>query len=255
MAGHRRLSDAGPVDGAPLRPRGVDVVLAVCLVLLTVGCGPSSEPETPPPAVGLSRAVSPELQPIIDLLLDVEADGLQRMEAAEQLAGMGDPDAVPALISALEDDLQRRTGLWAAVIPALGALGDPRAVPVLIPALNDRDDHWLGRTMAAEALGRIGDPSAVPDLIRASYLADTRSAAVTALAAIGDPRAAPVLVEVLVGGDEPEVVAAAERGLLALGEAAVPHLEAALEAPAEAGDRQAVAAALDRINREGSDAP
>jgi hypothetical protein len=101
-----------------------------------------------------------------------------RQGAATALGQIGDPEAVPHLITALSDsDDSVRQG----AATALGRIGDPEAVPHLITALSDSDDSV--RQGAATALGRIGDPEAVPHLITA--LSDSndsvRQGAATAL--------------------------------------------------------------------------
>ncbi len=212
---------------------------AALFALLALACTP--DPEGGPTAP--SSGVGGELGRLIELVSDESAPGLKRMDAATELGKRGDRRAVPALIAVLKADMARRTGVWAAVIPALAALGDRRAVPILVRALELRDEDWLGREMAASALGEIGDIEAVPALLTAASMADTRGPAIVALAAIGDARAVHLYVDALAGGDDPETVVAAERALLALGAEAVPHLTAALDAPSEAGAEQAAAAA------------
>lgn len=217
------------------------VTLLAPAVLLSA-CGP--RPDTAPsPKDGTTVAAGSELDELVRIARDPSAGGRNRMDAVAELGARGDRTAVPALVAVLDDDMSRRTGVWAEAIPALGSLGDARAVPILLEALELRDDDWLGREMAASALGEIGDPAAVPSLLTAAAMADTRAAAVAALASIGDPRAAPLYVEVLAGGDDPGSVATAELALVELGPVAVPHLVEALETPPEAGEAQAVAAA------------
>jgi HEAT repeat protein len=234
------------------------MLLAGALVapaVLVSACGPRPESAAPPTDEATVAAGS-ELDELVRVARDPEAGGRDRMDAIAELGARGDRRAVPALVAVLDDDMSRRTGVWAEAIPALGALGDARAVPILLDALERRDDDWLGREMAAAALGEIGDPAAVPALLTAATMADTRPAAVAALAAIGDPQAAPLYVEVLAGGDDPGTVATAELAVLELGPVAVPHLVEALGSPPEADEAQAVAAArlLGRLG-EASAAP
>jgi HEAT repeat protein len=54
----------------------------------------------------------------------------------------------------------RRAAAW-----ALGQIGDPQATPALIQAL--QDEEWVVRQAAARALEQIGDPQATPALIQA----------------------------------------------------------------------------------------
>ena len=71
-----------------------------------------------------------------------EADPALRRSVAAFLGDFGDPEAVPALLAALEDEEDRvrwrRPGLWA-------GLKDARALPALIDTLRDEseDVRWF----------------------------------------------------------------------------------------------------------------
>lgn len=179
--------------------------------------------------------------PLVERLLATvsgDPDMQVRMTAAAALGGSSDSRVAPVLVELLRRDREQRTGLWAALIPALGSLGSDLAVPVLMDSLNDRDEFWLGREMAARALGRIGDARAVPALVKAAWAYDTRAAAIQALAAIGDVRAAEVLVSALTEED-PETRAAARRALANLGDAVRRQmLDAFVSLPAGIDDLQ-----------------
>lgn len=155
-------------------------------------------------------------------------DPEEYFEGVRILCGSDDQRAVEPLIIALRRDLQDRTGLWAEIIPALGALRDSKAVPVLIETLKIPDDDWLGREMSARALGDIGDPSAIPALTAAAWRGDTRDEAVMALAEIPNAGVVPVLISALDPGEDPETREAAMTGLEWLGSMAVPALVEAL---------------------------
>lgn len=88
------------------------------------------------------------------------SNGLIRREAARSLGEVKDPEAVPALIEALQDrDVRvRQDAAW-----ALGEIQDARALPCLCEALQ-RWDKDVRRT-AAVALGEIGDRHAITALI------------------------------------------------------------------------------------------
>ena len=112
-----------------------------------------------------------------------------------QLCLIAEQRDVPELLALLEQDLTKRTGIWAKIIPTLGRLKDTRAVPLLRDLVQLADEDWLGRVMAVRALGEIGDSRAVPVLIQAAWRAETRAAAIAALAQIDDPRAGQCLFQ------------------------------------------------------------
>ena len=147
-----------------------------------------------------------------------------RIEGIGILNGCGGKQAVELLIQALTREFRERRGLFAWIIPALGAQGDPDAVPVLVEALEITDDDWLGREKAAAALGRIGDPSAIDPLVAASWRPDTRYVVLEALAGFRDPRAIPVFLSALTPEEDEEVRSVALAGLRRLGPVAVPQL-------------------------------
>ncbi len=146
------------------------------------------------------------------------------LKGVKALSRVNDPRAVQPLILALIRDLKERRGVWAWIIPALGALGDPTAVPVLTQTLTIDDDDWLGREMSARALGLIGDPSAIPYLLKATWRADTRDAAIQALVRFRDKRTIPVFLSALDPEEDKQTREAAINGLHLLGSIAVPEM-------------------------------
>lgn len=78
---------------------------------------------------------------------------------ALSLGHLGDADATPALMVALNDS-DPSTRLYSAW--ALGSIGDARAVSTLIEHVDDNDAGV--RKMVVYALGAIGDPAATPRL-------------------------------------------------------------------------------------------
>jgi len=159
--------------------------------------------------------------------LSQSTDRGEFVRGAKALSNIGGQAAVAPLIAALERDLRQRTGVWAWIIPALGASGSPEAVPILLKLLVLPDDDWLGRDMAAQALGDIGDRRALPALLDAAWRADTRQAAIEALAGFKDPQTLPVLLSALDPDEDPETIDAALQGLRQLGTTAIPALIAA----------------------------
>jgi hypothetical protein len=74
--------------------------------------------------------------------------GMVRQAAAEALGQIGDPQATPALIQALQDE---EWWVRRAAARALGQIGDPQATPALIQAL--RDEKWDGARGGGEGAG------------------------------------------------------------------------------------------------------
>jgi HEAT repeat protein len=147
------------------------------------------------------------------------------------LGAIGDPQAIPPLIQALQnedyEDYEVQVRVREAACEALVKIGAP-AVPHLIQALGDWDSGV--RAAACEALVKIGAP-AVPHLIQAlgDGDRDVRVAACRALGEIGDGQAVPHLIQAL-GDRDWYVRAAACRALGQIGDPqALPHLTQALE--------------------------
>ncbi len=176
-------------------------------------------------AYALGESSDPRaLEPLLEVLQNQAEDGQVRMSAAMALGSLADCAAVEPLIEFVRVDMEKRTGIIAAGIGALGELKDPRAVPILLKALNNRAEDWLYREMAARTLGSIGDRRAVDDLISAAYMGDTRHDAIAALAQIGDAKAVETLIRALDDGEEQDTVQAARTGLLKIGSPAVTAL-------------------------------
>lgn len=188
---------------------------------------------------------SEQTDPLNNLIEQLKhADAAERWNAINALGASGDKRAVPPLLQALKRDMTEHTGTAMAIIPALGELGDDRAVPLLLKALNNLDHEWLGREAAARALGHIGSSQAVSGLIRASWLPETRHAAIEALARIKDPRAIPALLSALGTSEEPETRQAAAAALIDIGKPAVPELIEKLESRYSGDHARAQAAGI-----------
>ncbi len=166
-----------------------------------------------------------ELDTVLSLLKSREKVAYEK--GVKALCETHNSRSVPPLIIALKRDLKERTGLWAWIIPALGASQDQRAVPVLTETLTIMDEDWLGREMSARTLGSLGDQSSIPYLLAAAWRADTRDAAIQALAQFHDERVLPVLLSALDPDEEPQTREAAITGLHKLGSMAVPEIMAA----------------------------
>lgn len=83
--------------------------------------------------------------------------------AAYALGEIRDPEAVPALISALNSD---RPHMRRIAAHALGKIGDKRAVLPLIDVLSTQNQPLAVQAAAISSLGRIGDPGAKDILSR-----------------------------------------------------------------------------------------
>ena len=166
-----------------------------------------------------------------------------RASAAEALGTLGNPAALPALLTALSDENET---VRRAAAAALDTLGDPDALPALITALSDENETV--RRAAASALDTLGDPAALPALITA--LSDenetVRRAAASALGTLGNPVALPAII-IALSDDVQTVRWSAISALGRLGEiAAIPTLLTALS-DEDKNVRQSAAFALGRL--------
>lgn len=214
------------------------IVYAVSVMLVSIHCAWAEKGKTADAALNgdsidarisaihelVNRHGASALEILSAILENKNEDGMLRMAAASAMGRLGDPAAVPVLIKSLKQDLTVRTGIWSAIIPALGDLKAVDAVPILIKCLNNLDDDWLGRSMAARALGDIGAPQAIPALIAATMRADTRYDAFVALTQINDARAVHSLIEGMDDENDPETVDVCKKGLISLGIKALPEL-------------------------------
>ncbi len=117
-----------------------------------------------------------------------------RQYLALVMGHIGDPQAMPLLVEALDsDDSQTRIyATW-----ALGSLGNKAALEPLAKALRDSDAGI--RKTAAYALGSLEDPAAIVKIepLLADAVADVRWNAAVALARLGSPSGAEVLEQMI----------------------------------------------------------
>ena len=214
----------------------------------------------------LSETISPELlMQIVRGALYHSNTGV-RSAAVQTVENLSDIGAVPALINVF-NEMRRsptRLGMISIVTSALGVLGDKQATPALIEAIDDGNDHVL--FFAIEALGVLGDKSAVPYLIEAlnDQNDDYTSHVVEALGKLGDKRASFPLHKVFKASKSYDRVRAAlalarvggkfykEQSVTALIEilnddASYAQGRAA-KALAELGDERGVSALIDALN-------
>lgn len=157
--------------------------------------------------------------------LDQSHDASLRCVAIEQLSKVGDWQAVPSLIRALEDESGAVQRLAAT---ALGQLRASAAIDSLIECLDSSDSSL--RCCAADSLGLLGDRRALEPL--ALRMNDSelcvRRATVESLIRLGDPRAIPYLIAALEEDESPWVRGLAVQGLLNFGDPiAIPALRTA----------------------------
>jgi HEAT repeat protein len=116
----------------------------------------------------------------------------RRAAAAYRLGDMGDPEAAPALVRALEDGKRE---VRAAAARSLGRLGIVDAALPLVEALVS---GRVPNGVAGQALLELG-PAAVPELRRIAEHPDPqiRATAVTLVGLVGDSRDAPLAVRAL----------------------------------------------------------
>ena len=161
----------------------------------------------------------PNALPALLTALQDDADAVVRWQAAAELEVLRLPEARPALESALDDadPLVRATA-----VEALRGLGDRAAVPAVAKRLQDSD--IVVRRSAADALGRLGDRVAAPALGRALRDPDpeVRRRAAKSLLTLKAPEASEPLAQALRDRD-PTVRATAVQALHEFGTpAAVP---------------------------------
>jgi len=152
-----------------------------------------------------------------------------RMQAICSLEKTATHKSVPILLDILETDLIQRRGFWACAIPILGNLQDRRAIPLLLHIANLNENHLSGIDhKAINALALLGDEREVPFLISKAYILPVRLSVIKGLARIASVESINTLIEALQGAEEPEVVNAAENGLLKIGKTAIQKLNKAL---------------------------
>jgi HEAT repeat protein len=126
------------------------------------------------------------------LLTALGAGGDHRKLIVDALGAIGDPAALDALCTGLEDPDEN---VRAAAAEALGSVGGARAAEELRRSLGR--EELLGRLAALEALGRIGAPVPLAELRPALEQPILRGAAVAALGQSGDIEALPFLLDAL----------------------------------------------------------
>jgi HEAT repeat protein len=144
---------------------------------------------------------APDTEPYEQRVLDTaaaefrSADSRVRTRATHRLRSLRRPEAIAALIGALDDPA---IDVRSAAALALGVLEAPEALPALIHhLLHDASPHV--RVICARFLHRFHDERTVEPLIKCLTDADAKvlTAAIGALQAIGDARAIPALLPLL----------------------------------------------------------
>ena len=142
-----------------------------------------------------------DIKKLSKIVVDNKISATIREQAAKALGEIGNPNAIPALLSAIENtpDIPGRN--WEAstrkvFAKAIGQIGQPSVDP-LVTAL--KSPSALMRTHAAEALGYAGDSRATKPLIVAlnDSKEEVRGAAAEALGRIGDQSAIEHLISAL----------------------------------------------------------
>lgn len=175
-----------------------------------------------------------------------------RRQVALALGELGDPRAVVPLIGKIQD---ARPPVRESVARALAQLGDARAVSALVLLLRDSDDGV--KVAALGALARIAEPNSVASIASALRGASdgVSAAALEALSEIRTPPAIKALIEQLDGPLSPEAQTRVVKALGACGKAALPALQACLNAESDPDRLGGCALALGQTQqREGADA-
>ncbi len=115
-------------------------------------------------AENLERVGSPSIKPLIEVLEEGNETGAQgaygSVQAAQVLGQLRAREARTALGRSIRSessvDLRAKSAL------ALGKIGDPDDIPTLLEA--SEDEAWPVRAQAASALGMIGEVSSIPSL-------------------------------------------------------------------------------------------
>jgi HEAT repeat protein len=160
----------------------------------------------------LGKAHSPHaVEPLLAVLFN-DRDSAVREDAVRALGEIRDARAVDHLCVAM-----REPGLRTVAVEALGRIGNPCAVPVLISVVTGTTppettrtavgcgDQWneelITQGAAVRALGLIGDDRAIPSLVAALSPTHTRAEAAASLARFG-PKVVPALIPLL--NDSPD---------------------------------------------------
>ena len=195
-----------------------------------------------------------------------EGDGPRR-DAADALGRIGDPTAVPALVSALQD---KDAVLRARAIDALAEIGHQDAIGPLVRRLGDsqRADGQLVRERVAEALRQLGEGELVDTVLAAlrgdcgrlkasggRYRAESIAALAGALEGSSGTHAANALAEINAVEALPQLrrVPRSNAARHTLGEAvsaAIKKLEARASLPRAATSADARVETLPRAARE-----
>jgi len=165
-------------------------------------------------AEALARLSDPQAVPALVEALGDEHPSVRRA-ASQALGFIGAPEAVPALIEALGNE--RVSGVPTSIISALGRIGDARSVKPLIQLLQEKGKggNDLQGWRIVEALSQIDDERVLPALIQTIDTKDglVRYRMIKSLGELGDPKAIPVLSQILVGDEEDEMREVAVRSL------------------------------------------
>jgi HEAT repeat protein len=121
-----------------------------------------------------------------------------RRDTASLLGELGVAQAIPELLTKLQDRHEHREVRWAAT-RSLGQLGDVGVGELLLARLRDVNEHWEVRSGAAQVLGELGDARAVETLVMMlrDKKREVRRQAAESLGKLSDPRAVPGLLEVV----------------------------------------------------------
>ncbi|MHB0937724.1 MAG: HEAT repeat domain-containing protein [Armatimonadota bacterium] len=221
------------------------MIRALCILTLTLCalCRGMAQPELNPIVIQDQQ----DVQRLI-VALDAQQPDDVRVNAARRLALVNPPEALPALVKALDDPA---FAVRQHAARTLGFIGDRAAVPALIAHANERDPE--ARVEVVTALGRLADPRAVKVLGEELWDAEDniRLAAAVALARIPGPASSAALRGILKDhahpGMAPALLALGRRGdrtitAQCLGQAQAPGFNdpAVAQALAEIGDPKAI---------------
>jgi len=160
----------------------------------------------------LGKRADPEALPAL-FALTKSGEKSVRLAAIRALPEIGHPSAVPVLVGLLADADRQ---ISEAAQEGLAALPGQEADAVVMAMLNS--SQTAQRLVALELIGRRRMTTSIPALLKAARDADpqVRSAAIKMVGELGGPAELPALLDLFMGLEQSQELAAAEQALIAV---------------------------------------